>query len=44
MQTMNNIFQWSCFISGMTGLTLLSGIFASWLVIEILVVLVGMNT
>lgn len=40
---MNNVFKWSCVISSMTGLTLLSGIFASWLVIEILVVLVGID-
>jgi len=43
MQTMNNVVKWSCFISGMTGWTLLNGIFVSWLVIEILVVLVGIN-
>ena len=43
MQTMNNVVKWSCFIGGMTGWTLLNGIFVSWLVIEILVVLVGIN-
>ena len=43
MQTLNNVFNWSCFISGVTGLMLMGAVFASWLLIEVLVVLVDVT-
>ena len=43
MQTVNNVFKWSFYLSGMTGLVILAGIFASWLSIEMLVVLVDIT-
>ena len=43
MQTLNNVFKWSFYISSMTGLTILAGIAASWLAIELLVVLVDIT-
>ena len=44
MQTVNNVFKWSFYLSGMTGMTILVSIVASWLAIELLVVLVGITT
>lgn len=43
MQTVNNVLKWSCYISGVTGLMVLSGVLASWFVIEMLVVLVDVT-
>ena len=42
-QTVNNVVKWSFFISSATGLMLLGGVFASWLVIQTLVVLTGIT-
>jgi len=41
IQTVNYVLKWSFAISGMTALMLLGGIFAIWLLIEMLAVLVG---
>lgn len=43
MQTVNNVLKWSLVLSGMTGLLLVGGIFATWLLIEMLAVLVGIT-
>lgn len=43
MQTVENVVKWSFYVSGMTGLVILAGIFASWLSIELLVVLVDIT-
>lgn len=44
MQTViNNVLKWSFFVSGMTGFMLLGSIFATWLLIEMLAVLVGIT-
>lgn len=43
MQAVNNVFKWSFYLSDMTGLTILLSIVASWLVIELLVVLVDIT-
>ena len=43
MQTVNNVLKWSFMVSGMTGLLLVGGIFATWLLIEMLAVLVGIT-
>lgn len=43
MQTVNNVFNWSCFISGVTGLMLFGAVAASWMVVEVLVVLVDIT-
>lgn len=43
MQTINNMFKWSLMVSGMTGLLLVGGIFSTWLLIEMLAVLVGIS-
>ena len=43
MQTVNNVFKWSCFIGGITGYMVLSGVVASWFLIEVLVVLVDVT-
>lgn len=43
MQTANNVFNWSCFISGVTGLFLFGAVAASWMVVEVLVVLVDVT-
>ena len=40
MQTVNEVVKWSFFVSSMTSMMLLGGIFASWFVIEMLVVLI----
>ena len=42
-QAVNNVVKWSFFISSATGLMLLGGVFASWLVIQTLVVLTGIT-
>lgn len=42
-QTVNNVVKWSFFISSATGLMLLGGAFASWLVIQTLVMLTGIT-
>lgn len=44
MHTVNNVIKWSFAISGMTVLTLLGTIFAIWLLIEMLVVLIGITS
>jgi uncharacterized membrane protein len=41
MQTMRNVLKWTVVVGGTSGLMLLSGIFAAWLMIEALVVLVN---
>ena len=41
MHTVNNVFKWSFFISGMTVLMLAGGVFSIWLLIEMLALLVG---
>jgi len=41
MQTISSVLLWSLVISGITGLIALSGFFASWLLIQLLVVLTG---
>lgn len=43
VKTVNSVFKWSFLISGMTGLTAISGIFLSWFTIELAAVLVGMT-
>ena len=43
MQTANNVFNWSCFISGVTGLMVFGAVAASWMVVEVLVVLVDVT-
>ena len=43
MQTVNNVLKWSFMVSGITGLLLVGGIFATWILIEMLAVLVGIT-
>jgi len=43
MQTVNNVVRWSFLISGVSGFMLLSVAAVSWLLVEILVVLVGIT-
>lgn len=43
MQTANNVLKWSFVISGMTSFMLLGGIFATWLMIQMLVLLTGIS-
>jgi len=43
MQTANSVLRWSFYISGMTGLMIMSGIFASWFIIEMFVILVDIS-
>ncbi|MGB5280566.1 MAG: hypothetical protein WBO14_10345 [Gammaproteobacteria bacterium] len=43
MQTVNNVLKWSFLVSVMTGLLLVGSIFATWLLIEMLAVLVGIT-
>lgn len=43
MHTANNVLKWSAFISGMTSLMVLGGIFSIWLMIEVLVLLAGIT-
>ena len=43
VQAVNNVLKWSFLVSGMTGLLLVGGIFATWLLIEILAVLAGIT-
>ena len=43
MQTVNNVLKWSLMLSGMTGLLLVGGIFTTWLLIEMLAMLVGIT-
>ena len=43
MQTVNNVLKWSFMVSGITGLLLVGGIFATWLLIEMLAVLAGIT-
>ena len=42
-QTANNVLKWSFAISGMVVLAGLGGVFALWLLIELLAVLIGMS-
>ncbi|MGB5396879.1 MAG: hypothetical protein WBN96_06995 [Gammaproteobacteria bacterium] len=44
MQTFNNVIKWSAFTSGVVGFLIISGIFASWFAVEVLVMLTAMNT
>ena len=41
MQTVNNVFKWSVAISGTAVILMAAGVFALWLLIEMLAVLVG---
>jgi hypothetical protein len=41
MQITNNILKWSFVLSSASGLLFLGSVFASWLIIQILVVLTG---
>jgi len=43
MQAVNSIFKWSFYISSATGFMIIGGIVTSWLMVEILVILVGMT-
>lgn len=43
MQTINQVFNWSCFLSGVTGLMVLGAASASWVIIEVLVLLVDIT-
>lgn len=43
MQVINNVFKWSFVISGVSGLMFIGGVFASWLVIQTLVLLTGIT-
>mgnify|MGYP001823365527 CR=1 FL=1 len=43
MQAVNNVLKWSLMLSGMTGLLLVGGIVATWLLIEILAVVEGIT-
>jgi hypothetical protein len=43
MQTVNNVLKWSFLVSGMSGLLLAGSVFATWLLIEMLAVLVGIT-
>lgn len=43
MQTANNVLKWSVVLSGMTGMMILGGIFTTWLMIQLLVVLTGIT-
>jgi hypothetical protein len=43
MQTVNNVLKWSVVTSGIVGFLLMSGIFASWFAVEVLVMLTAMN-
>jgi hypothetical protein len=44
MQTANNLFKWSFYISGVAGMIIIGGIVSIWLAIEVLAVLAGMTT
>ena len=39
----NNVVKWSLFITGMAGLAALTGVFVTWLMIELLVLLTGIT-
>jgi hypothetical protein len=43
MQNVNNVLKWSFMVSSMTGLLLMESIFSTWLLIEMLAVLVGIT-
>ena len=43
MQTVSSVLQWSFVISGITSVMALSGVFASWFLIQLLVVLTGVT-
>ena len=43
MQTVNNVIKWSFVFSSMSGLMILTGVFAIWLAIEMLVVLIDIT-
>jgi len=43
MQAATSVLRWSFYISSMTGLMIMSAIFASWGIIEMLVVLVDIS-
>ena len=44
MQTMNKLMKWSAIISGMSGLMVLGVIFSTWLVIEMMALMVGITS
>ena len=43
MQILNSMLKWSLAVSGMTMMAVLGGMFALWLLIEILAWLVGLD-
>lgn len=43
MHTANNILKWSFVVSGATVLVILAGVFATWLMIQLLVLLTGIT-
>jgi hypothetical protein len=43
MQSFNYVLKWSAFTSGVVGFLIISGIFASWFAVEVLVMLTAMN-
>lgn len=43
MQAINNIIKWSFITGGMAGMAILTGIFAVWLGIEVLVTISSAN-
>ena len=44
MHTMNSMLKWSLAISGVTVIAVLGGMFALWLLIEVLALLVGLES
>lgn len=44
MQTMNSMLKWSLAISGVTAIAVPGGMFALWLLIEVLALLVGLES
>ena len=43
MQTVNTVIKWSALTGGVVGFLLISGVFASWFAVEVLVMLTAMN-
>ncbi len=43
MQSVNNVLKWSFLVSSMSGIMLMTGVFAIWLAIEMLVVLIDIT-
>lgn len=44
METMNKLMKWSAIIGGMSGLMVLGVIFSTWLVIEMMALMVGITS